>query len=354
MSATVVDGPSMERFSRPIASRSGFVSRSAPPSHSSTRPQSTSRPAGVARPKRGWPMRETHQAPNVRADTRVHRADVAWLPIDRDQRRCRGPGREPHGRDDVPELTACLFRKGVEADCLGDSGHQERVGAGRTHDVLALNVVPGGAQFLLDVGLGACAHADDVDAGNLQRRPQRSAPLLAVLITHHVDVGDDLQRSRRGRGLDLLDELVDGPPHGRARNVVRLVGDGCGCDGGFKESVAIPPRIVHSRVDCPACEPVRECCLQRLRQRTVALNGVSEIVASDLDPRPMLGSWDYQFLSQDLERLSQCVSGERAKRRLVLGRQRKSCSLLRAVILARRRGGLRHNLAPRRGLEPRT
>ena len=45
MSATVVDVPSKERFSRPRASRSGFVSRSSSPRHSSTRLQSTSRPA---------------------------------------------------------------------------------------------------------------------------------------------------------------------------------------------------------------------------------------------------------------------------------------------------------------------
>ena len=45
MSATAVDGPATERFSRAIASRSGFVSSSSSPSHSFTRLQSTSRPA---------------------------------------------------------------------------------------------------------------------------------------------------------------------------------------------------------------------------------------------------------------------------------------------------------------------
>ena len=225
MSATLVEGPSMERFSRPIASMSGFVSRLSPPSHSSTRLQSACSPAASPGP-----------SATGRWARRIKRRTCGWI--------CGCM----HGRDDVPELAARPCCKGVEAACLG-----------------------------------ARAHADDVDADDLQRRPQRSGLPLAVLITHHVDVGHDLQRGRRGRGLDLLDELVYGAPHGRARNVVRLVGDGCGCDGSFKESAAVPPRIVHSRVDRPACEPVRECCIQRPRQGTFALNGVSEVVASDLD-----------------------------------------------------------------------
>ena len=294
MSATLVDGLSMERFSRPIASMSRFVSRLSPPSHSSTRLQSACSPAASPGP-----------SATGRWARRIKRRTCGWI-------------------------CGCIERTLPGSPSIVTNGDAEAPVASRTAVMtfLSLRRAPVARASKLPAS-ATRAHADDVDAGDLQRRPRRSGLPLAVLIAHHVDVGHDLQRGRRGRGLDLFDELLDGSPHGWARNVVRLVGDRCGCDGGFKESVAVPPRIVHSRVDCPAFEPVRECCIQRPRQGTFALNGVSEVVASDLDPRPMRGSRDHPFLSQDLERLSQYVAGERAKRRLVLRGQRKSHSLLR-------------------------
>ena len=86
--------------------------------------------------------------------------------------------------------------------------------------------------------------------------------------------------------------------------------------------------MVHCRVDRPAHEPVWDCCLKRLRQGALDLNGVPEVVAPYLDPGPMLGSWDHPFLSQNLERLSQYVRSERAKRCLVFSQQGKSQGLL--------------------------
>ena len=123
MSATLVDGPSMERFSRPIASMSGFVSRLSPPSHSSTRLQSACSPAA---------------SPGPSATGRWARRIM--------RRTCGRICGCMHGRDDVPELAARPCCKGVEAACLGHSGHQKRVDAGPTVDAgRACNVVPGGA-----------------------------------------------------------------------------------------------------------------------------------------------------------------------------------------------------------------
>ena len=224
-------------------------SRLSPPSHSSTRLQSTCSPAASPGPS----------------------ATGRWA------RRIK---RRTCGR-----ICGCIERTLPGSPSIVTNGYAEAPVASRTAVMtfLSLRRAPVARASRLPAS-ATRAHADDVDAGDLQRRPRRSGLPLAVLIAHHVDVGHDLQRGRRGRGLDLLDELVYGSPHGRARNVVRLVGDGCGCDGSFKQSAAVPPRIVDSRVDRPVCEQVRECCFKRLRQRTVALNGVSEVVASDLDP----------------------------------------------------------------------